>query len=131
VSEDGSPDAVIAVGRPREFVQHHVVGEFTVNRSACKFGFVAALVWGALAFGAAPAQAQVYVTGYSVPTQSGSYHCQPTYYVTGYPAYIYTPVYTSYYYAPAYRYYHPSCGHVTRRGHYGYVSRGWRGRCCW
>jgi hypothetical protein len=112
-----------------------------MNRSVCKLGFVAALVWGALAFGAAPAQAQaqsqpqaqpqVYVSGYYTPMPSYSYHCQPTYYVTGYPAYTYTPVYTSCYYAPAYRYYYPSCGYVTRREHYGYVSRGWRGRCCW
>jgi hypothetical protein len=122
-----------------------------MDRSVWKFGIATALVWGALAFGAAPARAQVYVTGNTAPVQghgapaqpqayvtgyyapalSYSYYCRPTYYVTSYPAYVATPVYTSYYYVPTCRYHYPRCGYVTRCGYSSYVSRGWRGRCCW
>ena len=97
-----------------------------MNRSACKHGLAAALVLGALAFGAAPAQAQEYVTGSPAPASAYSYNCQPTYYY--YPAYTsyYCPPtchytgYVSYYYVPTYRYYHSYCGCGWRSWCYGW-----------
>src|SRR5215468_7899318 len=94
------------------FAQHQEMRELTMNRSVCTFGLAAALVWGALAFSAAPAQAQVYVTGYSAPTPGYSYSYPPSYYVSGYPAYDYTPAYHTYYCVPAYRCYNPCGGYV-------------------
>jgi hypothetical protein len=124
-----------------------------MNRSVCKFGVVAALVCGALAVGAAPARAQVIVTGATAPAQGTTAPAQgttapaqpqvyvtgyytpvqgypATYYVSGYPVYTYSRCCTSYYYVPTYSCcYYPSY-YVSYRGHCGYVSRG-RGRCCW
>jgi hypothetical protein len=107
-----------------------------MNRTVCKFGLAAALVLGVLAFSPAPAQAQVYVSGYyGTPTYTYSYY--PSTYYYGYPSYYYTPAYSSYYYAPAYSYY--PYGGVSvgvgwgdgwyRRGWYG--DRGWYGRRWW
>jgi hypothetical protein len=101
---------------PKMFDQHQVTGEFTMNRSVCKLGLAAALVLGALAFGAAPAQAQDYVMASPAPATVYSYNCAPTYYY--YPAYTscyctptcHHPGYVSYYYVPTYRYHQSCCG---------------------
>ena len=114
---------------PQMFDQHQVTGEFTMNRSVCKLGLAAALVLGALAFGAAPAQAQDYVTGSPAPAPVYSYSSPPTYYY--YPAYTscycpptcHYPTYVSYYYVPTYRYYHSCCS-------WSWRACGWRSWCC-
>ena len=103
-----------------------------MTRSVCKFGLAAALVLGVLAFGAAPAQAQVYVSGYYAPTPVYSSCCPSSYYVPAYQSYDYTPAYSSCYYAPAYRYCYPCGGsYVGWRGRWGWSDRGWRGWYCW
>ena len=99
-----------------------------MNRSVSKFGLAAALVLGALAFSATPAQAQVYVSGYYAPTPAYSDCYSPSYSYYGYASYSYTPAYSSYSYAPACRYYYPYRGrYVGWRGRWGWYGRGWRG----
>jgi hypothetical protein len=127
----GVAETVTSSGTPQMFARHQATGGFTMGRSVCKLGLAATLVWGALAFGAAPARAQVYVSGYSAPTPVYSYYYPPSYSYDGYVSYYSTPAYSSYYYAPAYPCYYPYRGHVGWRGHCGGVGRGWRGRCYW
>ena len=130
--EGGIADDVTTCGTLQLFAQHQAKGEFTMKRSVCKFGFAAVLVVGVLAFSAAPAQAQVYVSGYYAPTPVYSYCYPPSYYSSGYASYSYTPAYSWHPYAPAYRpWYRHGGAYVGWRGRWGWYGRGWHGGYRW